>query len=371
VFPVKTILIIGYMHPKYDKRVFRTVKALSKYAKVVYQYITDNDHVEKTDSSENIIYYPIYWCEDPNTSVFKKLFQRRKLDEQIIELIESMDFDILYMHHFLPSKPLFPFKWAKAHGKKVVFDVHEYHPQNFLANLGGVTGKLKEKFMMTIFKKQLELSDKLIFVSQEVPIEVGVSKDYLIMPNYAEKVNFSVDVQSKIEKKEIVFAGKITRRFQEEKDILLKLIEYGFSLRIIGMDSETFKDIPHMYTNFLPYTEMMKELSKATFSLSSYSTVGRKDYRNDLYSLPHKFYDSLAAKTPVILRDDFVSMRNIVEKFGVGVVINPANVDESVRKIIDAYKNYENLIDNIEKNIDEFTWNETKEREFVKYILDE
>jgi len=48
------IFIIGYMHPKYDKRVFRTVKALSKDNEVIYQYWTDKEEIE---SKEGNIFY--------------------------------------------------------------------------------------------------------------------------------------------------------------------------------------------------------------------------------------------------------------------------------------------------------------------------
>ncbi|MBM7560330.1 hypothetical protein JOC61_002143, partial [Marinitoga litoralis] len=51
------ILIIGYMHPKYDKRVFRTVKALSKENEIIYQYITPG--IEKEYTEKNIKYIPI------------------------------------------------------------------------------------------------------------------------------------------------------------------------------------------------------------------------------------------------------------------------------------------------------------------------
>ncbi|MEN3042703.1 MAG: glycosyl transferase family 1 [Fervidobacterium sp.] len=364
---MKTVLIIGYMHPKYDKRVFRTVQAISKYAKVIYQYITEE--YEKPNVFNNVFYYPIQWKEQNGISQVKKFFQRRKLDDQIIKLIFSTNFDILYLHHFLPSKPLLPFRWAKSRGKKVVFDVHEYHPQNFLSNIGGFFGKVKEKLMVNIFKKQIQLADKLIFVSKEIPEDLGITKDFLVIPNYAEDVNLKTDVKIKLENKEIVFVGRITRKLQEEKDMLLKLKNYGFSLHIIGMDSEFFKDIPHKATKFLPYESMMEELSKATFSLVSYSTVGTNNYRNDLYSLPHKFYDSLAARTPVIVRYDFVSMRKIVEKYKVGVVIKPSDVQDSVHRILEAYANYHAFIENIEKHIDEFTWNGGKEKEFADYIF--
>ncbi|MFA6997334.1 MAG: hypothetical protein WC181_08795, partial [Defluviitoga sp.] len=53
---IMKILIIGYMHPKLDKRVSRTVSSLSKSHEIIYQYWTDKE--EKTYQEVNIKYFP-------------------------------------------------------------------------------------------------------------------------------------------------------------------------------------------------------------------------------------------------------------------------------------------------------------------------
>ncbi|WP_448375916.1 glycosyl transferase family 1 [Fervidobacterium sp.] len=362
---MKNVLVIGYMHPKYDKRVFRTVQALSKYVKVIYQYLTDKSEHEHEEG--NVRYVPIQWYEDINTNAIAKLWKRRTLDKMIMELIKKTEFDILYMHHFLPSRPLESFRYAKKMGKKVVYDIHEYHPENFLSTLHGTIGELKIRVMKKIFDKQIDLSDKLIFVSQEMMrYSIGNrDKNVLVLPNYAEMITRSSE-----KRKEIVFVGKITRALGDEKRVIKELIKEGFVFKIIGMDSDIFSDIEHVYTGFLPYEKMMEEISKATFSLVSFKTIESEYYKNDLWSLPHKFYDSLAAGTPVIVKESFVSMKMIVEEFGVGVVIDPRDVESSVRKILQAYRSYDQLIENIEKHKEKFIWDEEKEKEFVKFILD-
>lgn len=39
------VLVIGYMHLRNDKRVFRTVQALSKKGEVIYQYWTEKEEL--------------------------------------------------------------------------------------------------------------------------------------------------------------------------------------------------------------------------------------------------------------------------------------------------------------------------------------
>lgn len=362
------ILIIGYMHPKSDKRVYRTVNSLSKFHEIIYQYWTNKDEKEYIDG--NIKYIPIKYTKGTKGNPLKKLINRRALDKKICDLVSEENYDILYMHHFLASRPLEPFKMAKKRNKKIVYDIHEYHPENFLAELEGIIGNLKVKTVWRFFKNQLDLSDLAIFVSEETRNDVvnktniDKEKTYII-PNYA---NFIIkpDIQKK--RKEIVLVGKVTRKIEDEKKILKSLIEKGFKFKIIGMDLKEFIDISHECINFLPYEEMMEELSRAAFSLISYNTFKNRDYKNDIYALPHKFYDSLAADTPVIVKESFVSMAKLVENLGLGVVVDPAKVEKSVEKIANAYENYKNIIKNIEKHQKDFIWDEEKERKFVDLI---
>ena len=359
---MKKVLIIGYMHPKYDKRVYRTVQALSKYAKVIYQYVVKEKESEYEEG--NVRYVPIEGRSEP-TNILAKFQMRRKFDKQVVDLIKNTDFDILYMHHFLPSKPIEPFEYAKSIGKRVVYDIHEYHPENFLSTLPGPVGRLKINVVRRLFERQIDLSDKLIFVSPEqMKYSLGErKKDVLVVPNYA-----SMAVCSREKSKEIVFVGKIARTLGDEEQVIKKLINEEFIFKIIGMDSNVFSNIEHVYTGFLPYDEMMKEISKAAFSLVSYEPIERED-NNYSWSLPNKFYDSIAAGTPVIVKQSFVSMSKIVEEFGIGVVIDPKDVEGSVKKILDAYDNYDKLVGNVERHKSKFVWDETKEKEFVEFVL--
>ncbi|KAF2961775.1 glycosyl transferase family 1 [Fervidobacterium sp. 2310opik-2] len=363
---LKKVLIVGYYHPKNDKRVFRTVEALSKVCNVSYQYISDNEndiHVKN-----NIKFIPILFRINAQDNVLKKALKRIKFDLKVLKVIESEDYDILYMHHFLPMFPLKPFKSAKSKKKMVVYDIHEYHPENFLNSLSGLAKFLKEKIMWKIFEMQLKLADKLIFVSKEMQEDVyeklGLDKPYLVVPNYA-----SISVEPKEKRKEISFVGKVTRNIEKEKEILKKLIEKEFTFKIIGMDSDVFKEVPHEYTSFLPYEDMMIELSKSAFSLISYNTVRNENYKNDLFALPNKYYDSICAGTPVIVKNTFVSMAKEVEKYGIGVVIDPNDVEESVKRILNAYERYDEIMENVRKYKGNFVWDDKKKEEFVNFVL--
>lgn len=362
------ILVIGYLHKKYDKRVFRTVDALSKNHEVIYQYCSEK--IEEPYFEDNINFVPVHYVRDKDTPPLKELLKRRSFDSEILNMIKSEDFDVLYLHHFLATKPLEPFKIAKKLGKKIVYDIHEYHPYNFLNGLSGVKKRIKERVMFRIFRKQLEYSDRLIFVSPEIEEDVfrilKIKRDVLIVPNYASK-----GVESSVKDKEIVLVGGTKRYLDDEKIILKELIRLGWKFKVIGIDTDFLGDVEHEHTGFLPYDEMLLEISKASFSLNSYNiTRGRVNRKNDVFALPHKFFDSLAAETPVIVNKKFVSTAKMVEELGIGVVIDTDKPNEAVKEILKAYDDYEILIENVRKHKYKFIWNEEKEREFVNFVCD-
>lgn len=365
------VLVIGYTHSKHDKRVFRTVQAFSKEHEVVYQYLTDKNETPYREG--NVLYIPVYYGKIGQkwrlSEFVKEIPKRRRFDKSILTLIERSDCDLVYFHDFLATAPVAAFKVAKTAKKKVAFDIHEYYPEDFLSLLRGFLGELKQSIMWRIFKKQLELADKLIFVSEEIRKDVldivGFQKPSLVVPNYAP---YSLVPTEK--RKEIVHVGVHTRVLFKEKLILRELVNRGIKFRLIGIKPSQFQDIPHEYVDFLPYEKMMQELSKAMFSLISYDPPGN-DLKNYIFALPNKFFDSIAAGTPVIVRNTFISMCKEVEKYGVGVIIDPNDVEGSVRKILSAFENYDFYRRNVEKHKEHFVWNEEKEHEFLNFVFDD
>jgi glycosyltransferase involved in cell wall biosynthesis len=86
--------------------------------------------------------------------------------------------------------------------------------------------------------------------------------------------------------------------------------------------------------------------------------------------MPNKFFDSIAAETPVIVNEKFKSMANIVKRYKIGVLIEPKKIEESIEKIEKAYENYEEMMENIKKYKHEFVWTEEIEKDFVDFVVD-
>jgi glycosyltransferase involved in cell wall biosynthesis len=334
---------------------------------VIYQYWT-NQH-EKGYIEGNIKYIPIYYVKNTHDNPMKKLRRRRSLDKDIKDIVKNEKYDVLYMHHFLASRPVAPFKEAKKRGKKVVYDLHELHPENFLENLTGIKKKVKESIMWRVLKKQINFSDKLIFVSKEmkeyVKEKLNIEFKSKVVTNYA-----NTEIKSERKTKTISFVGKTARGLENEIKVLREMIKKGYEFKIIGMDSANFESIKHTYTSFLPYDEMIEELSKTSFSLISYTLKDDEIPLNFVFSMPNKFFDSIAAETPVIVNEKFKSMANIVKRYKIGVLIEPKKIEESIEKIEKAYENYEEMMENIKKYKHEFVWTEEIEKDFVDFVVD-
>ena len=350
-------LVIGYGHPFNDKRVMRTVMALKKLGTVYYQYAGN--------SKEFIDGVKIFPLKKPRAeNPLKRYIQRREFDRKIFRLVETLDYDLVYFHYFPASMPIKVFKTVKVRGKSLIYDLHEIIPVQFLP----------EKFeritplMWIIFRKQLLLSDALISVSQEAMDfmlkKSKISRPFLIVENYA---NHAVELISKNKKKEIVIVGKSSRNNGIVSEILISLKNEGFSFKSIGIKS----DLADINLPFLPYHKMMKELSKSAFSIIAYQNRKSSDYPNEVFSLPNKFFDSLAAGTPVIVSSRFRTMSSLVEKYNVGIVIDTTQSVRSItNKIVKSWNHYKTFLDAIKSNVEHFIWSEEKEQEFINFILE-
>ena len=367
----KNILIIGYTHPKHDKRVIRTVESLCKHYNVFYQYAVspgEKDSEQEDIFLGNVKFLPLIFDPAKESTMIKKFTARRPFDKKLLLIIKSRKWDAIYFHHFCQTFPVGAFRLARKNSDKIIYDVHENHPENFLNTLHGVMKKIKEFFMWKVFKKQLILSDRLVLLSEDFKKEVfsktGVEKSYFLMPNYA--CMKAADVKKE---KTVVYVGKITRGFESEIKIIKELVRHGFKFRVIGSKNEAFNTVEHECTGFLPYGMMMQELSKASFSIVSYSTVSDSGYMNDILSLPHKYYDSLAAGTPVIVKNSFTTMCNEVRRYGCGIIIDVHDVPASINEILKAYENYGSLQQNLINCIDNFVWDKEKEEQFINFII--
>lgn len=118
----------------------------------------------------------------------------------------------------------------------------------------------------------------------------------------------------------------------------------------------------------MDYKLMMERISKVKFTLLAFQSRSDPQYPNDIYSLPNKFYDSLAAGTPVIIGKRFVSMKKIVEETQTGIVLDLLEEPKDPSLVLNALDSYGCYLDNIRANYNKFVWDNSKEDDFVDFI---
>ena len=81
------------------------------------------------------------------------------------------------------------------------------------------------------------------------------------------------------------------------------------------------------------------------------------------------FYDSLAAGTPVIIDDRFVSMKKIIEETNTGLILDLSKEpDRDLSLILNAPGSYDSYLENLGRYYDRFVWDNSKEDCFVDFI---
>ncbi len=224
--------------------------------------------------------------------------------------------------------------------------------------------------LWNILKRQLKLCDGVVTVSDEAAdlmfSRTKTEKPLHILPNYA-MMQIPPKTSSQRER-EIVYVGKSSYSMIEfDKTSFVRILRSkGFHIKCIGTDwKEADISLP-----FLPYEQMMESISRAIFTLIAFNSRSDLYYKNDIYSLPNKFFDSLAAGTPVILAKRFISMKRIVEETNTGIVLNLIeDPDEDLRKLQNALDHYDEYIENLKIHKHEFVWDESKEAVFKDFVL--
>ena len=349
-------LVVGYNHSWKDKRVMRTVETFSKLGHVYYQFSGGID-LSAAQHNSDIQNFSLRRDEMLGTN---KVIRRIRFDREILRLVEELDYDLAYFHSFPASQPVKIFREVKKRGKKLLYDLHEIMPEQFLPERLSFLNPVLWK----VLKTQLSLVDGVISVSEEALRmmfeRTGIDKPKLCLPNYATG---GVSFENVVKNAEIAVVGGTHRKISIDSN-LLNEIKRNFKLISIG----TTCDIADEELPFMDYRLMMERISKVKFTLLAFQSRTDPQYVNDIYSLPNKLYDSLAAGTPVILDRRFVSMKRIVEDTQTGVVLDLVESSKHSSSFLNDSEAYDLYLDNLRRNYDEFVWDSSKEDYFLDFV---
>ncbi|PZC52369.1 MULTISPECIES: glycosyltransferase [unclassified Mesotoga] len=352
------VLVIGYGHTKNDKRVARTVDVFRQCGLVHYQYWEDSG-TKNEEELTNVKNYPLNRNSMKGLGRYGKRFS---FDKEILRLVRQKDYDLAYFHFSPALMPVRIFSEAKKRGKIIIYDLHEIMPEQRLPEKASIFRPI----MWGILRKQFSLCDGVVFASEDASNymlrKTGQSVKRFILPNYAYESANGIFQDNR--QNEIVVVGGTQRDISISRELVVRL-KSKFRIVSIGMKWKMAdENIP-----FLKYEKMMERISRARFTLIAFNSRSDLNYKNDIYSLPHKFYDSLAAGTPVLVAERFVSMRRIVERTGTGLVLNLIEQpNENFAKICYSIDAYDEYLHNLEKYHNDFVWDNSKRESFRDFV---
>jgi len=351
------VAILGYDHPVDDKRVFRTVKAISKYHDVVYIYRQDagKKEIEEKLKREypHVEFVPVVLKERSPEGIYA-------FDKENVEAVIESDADVWYLHTAPDTRPLQLFTEGKRRGKRLIYDSHELMPWNSFSRFtrgNRAVDMMRRVVLWSVYKEQIEKSDVVIqvsfsikrYVERNLKVEEGKQ---IVIPNLAERVE-CLDIGSRRRERKVVYVGSTVRGISR-KLIELLYEKYGYRFEYISSrEEDRLKDLPYVrWQRPLGYEEMIEWLSRAEWSLMIFEHWNNLSY---IYSLPHKYFDSLYAGVPVIVGKEFVEMAAWTKRYGVGIIIEGEDINLSG---VDRESLQRNIINNREK----FLWGERWEQ---------
>ena len=365
------ICVFGYTHPVDDKRVFRTVESLGKKHKIFYVYrVEENKRQSEHDLKQ--MYPDVKFIGIPlERKDFRDPIKRLKFDRKVLQTLRNVaqQVDLVYVHDWIRTHPKEPFWSIRKMDKRIIYDVHEYYPESTLEKLPAFLLPSKRALCRSVLNRQLSMVDGAIFVSnaQKRCCESNALPPSTIIPNVA---TFSLDIFDKKQRESVFTVVGGTSRDITDVFPLMKAIRLQglkVKLRVVGMPCQSSSDYCEVFP-FQPYGEMMKLIQNSFYSLMIFRTH-KLPSLNDVVRLPNKFFDSLAAGTPVIVDEFFEEMSRLTLEWGVGLVVDMRDPEAAANKIISSLEDgsYEKFLRNIDRHKAKFTW-QTYEQHFLRFV---
>jgi glycosyltransferase involved in cell wall biosynthesis len=225
--------------------------------------------------------------------------------------------------------------------KKLIFDIHEYYPATIIEFIPGSKPKLfVEKICVWLFSLLSRLTDQAIFVNQSIADLYKFKCRYIILRTLirSEEIEFigkNVELEERYNGKVVLLhVGPLREAWGTI--VLLDALgiikdKFPFVLIVLGgihdgkenyhkKVAELELEQHLIIVDQIPFTQVLEYLNIANLGL-----VAVQPWSKSLvYSLPRKFLEYICAGLPVIA-SDFPEIRHLVQKYQLGLLIDPEN----------------------------------------------
>ena len=334
-----SIVILGFDHPKFDRRIQKDIRFLSKRFSITYIY-RGVDETEEGHDHNN--YIPL--CPDQRAL---RLFRRFHFEREMVSKALEVDAKYFYLHGMFITLPRYFL--SKLRGKaEVVYDAHEFDLEPIY---------IHNSFFRWMLASFLKLRQKSISKRIDYAFTVSVSirefmsqhgfKNVQLKPNVSSS-NVVSPVKLSDRKKIIVIAGNVSRErgikeflgffklmLRHDPDIELHMhsdfLDKDFKAELEKWAVENQTEDKIIFAEILSYNNLIEKLSYSLASVMAFPTSG--GITNKI-ALPNRFFDSLAAGTPVLASSHSTDVANIVGKERVGWLLNPDLAEASVKAFL-------------------------------------
>lgn len=268
---------------------------------------------------------------------------------------------------------------------KVIYDAHEYIksylplPKSIIKKTGyALTYSLYSSYERIFIKK----ADALVSVGESIVERLvedhQLSCRALCIYNSLDFSNQTTNYlyeEFKIgsEKKIIIFIGALDSSRELENIIkTLSCLGNEYCLVLLGRwTSREYKETIYrtvtelrlserVFEGFLPYEKLVAAVSKAALSIfiSNPSTVTLK------YSMPNKFWESIAAGVPFVVNSELTEISRFVKKYRIGLVVssmNPKIIALEIQRLMQTSE-YLQMKDNIKHAQALISWKNEKKK---------
>ncbi|NMC59294.1 MAG: glycosyltransferase family 4 protein [Candidatus Methanofastidiosa archaeon] len=332
----KKICILSFSNIKRDSRVLREINTFKeKYSLVVIGYgdweNSDNlNFIKLSKTKRNLLFFLKYsfflifgkFCP----FLYEKAYWIKKEYKQAMNILLSQDFDLIHANDW-DALPLSIFA-TKKKITKVLFDTHEYTPEQGIENiLIEIFVKPYKTFLLSKYIRECQYA---ITVSPKIAAlykkNMKVRMETILNAPYYIRSNLNPIDESKIN---IIHHGAaVPERHLEEMIKLVQLLDerFFFNFLLISNSNSNYlkklkrdaqKIAPGRITFYDPIApnEIVNFINQFDLGLPFIKVKGL----NFLYSLPNKFFDFIMAGLGVII-NPLPAMEEIVKKYNIGKV---------------------------------------------------
>jgi glycosyltransferase involved in cell wall biosynthesis len=318
------IVHLSSVHPADDNRIFKICRSLASAGREVSFVVpTDQDWVVDGVAIKAV---PI-----PSGRWRRMLWTTRRIYQRAVE--EKAD---IYQFH---DPELIPIGLALRllHKRKVIYDVHENVPEQILSKtyIPSSLRKLIAAAYDFIERRTAKMFSAIVTANEDISERfMKFNKHVLAVHNYAEAGEFcdtpeldesrysSGLILHSAASDRTAFPAVLRAIELVSKKLRTKLMVTGCSVPESRAAAQLTKrsgcrNIEIL--GMLPRRDMTRQLSQSVVSLVLYH-----NYRNHSSIRSNRFFEALAAATPVIV-SDFPEWRAAVESIGCGLAVDPAD----------------------------------------------